>query len=451
MALKQRGIALVGFISRILQNELWVAFLRTSLARGIAASGSLLLGIVLGRLYGAEGVGVFALAQSFLFGVGILARFGMDNALMRFVGMHYQAICIETYLGWALRRALGLAILAALLLFMAREWLAQSFGQPELAGMLAGVAIAVPAFTLTYILSGFMKGIRCPAAACFLESGYVSLLASLVILVYVELSGSKSLVGAGIGLAVAAWLVLLQGGGLYWLLHVVKGRLARSDRDEASPVPSVADKKKFLGSSRAFFVMSLAEFMQNVLSVLAAGMLLSSFDLGLFKAAERAGLLIGFILMIIAAIFPPRFAEFYHRGDHQPLIQLARKSALAGAVMASPLLLACLLVPEWILLLFGPEFEAASNYLRIIAIAQWVNVSTAAVGFLLNMAGYEALMRNISLFSCVIGLVAFLVLIPVLGAMGAALSLALMLVLQNLVALVFVRRKLGFWVYPAAR
>ncbi|WP_164999480.1 lipopolysaccharide biosynthesis protein [Salinicola tamaricis] len=194
--------------------------------------------------------------------------------------------------------------------------------------------------------------------------------------------------------------------------------------------------------------MSLAEFMQNVLVVFVAAFFLNSHDLGLFKAAERSALLIGFVLMLIAAIFPPRFSALYHNNEHDRLIRLARQSAFLGAALSVPMLLICLFFPDVVLSLFGSGFSDAAPYLRLLALAQTINVSTAAVGFLLNMTGHEGLMRNIALICTGVGVLTFVVSIPTMGALGAALSLSMVLVLQNLVALFFVKRRLGFWLYP---
>ena len=74
-----------------LKGDLASALIRTFIAKGIAAVGGVLLFVVLGRLYGAEGVGVFALAQSIYLGAGILARYGMDNAMSGRILPHRQS------------------------------------------------------------------------------------------------------------------------------------------------------------------------------------------------------------------------------------------------------------------------------------------------------------------------------------------------------------------------
>jgi O-antigen/teichoic acid export membrane protein len=194
--------------------------------------------------------------------------------------------------------------------------------------------------------------------------------------------------------------------------------------------------------------MSLAGFMQSVLSIIVAGWLLSESGLGLFKTSQQTATLINFVLIVINAIFPPRFASLHREGNISALGRLARQGALLGVAIAAPLLLVCLLVPGWVLGLFGSEFSQAVPLLRILALAQLVNVATGSVGFLLNMTGHETLMRNLALICNAIGLSMFFLLIPLFGPLGAAMALAFVLVVQNLVALYFVWRKLGIWTLP---
>lgn len=423
-----------------LKGEMALALFRTFVARGIAALGSLLLVVVLGRLYGPEGVGAFALAQSVILGAALLARYGMDNALMRFVGQNARSRHTLTYLSWGLRKAGGLSIVAAVVIFLGRhtfEWL---FGSQALSEVLIGIAIATPAFTLAFLLAGFMKGIGRPATACLLENGSISLAAAGVLLALHWAIPAVGVIAIGWAFAVAAWLVVLQGA--WQLLAWQRGR--EQPWEDAECV----SRQVFNRSSRAFFVLNLAEFLQTVVSIWIAGFLLTSSELGLFKSAQQMALLIMFILMVINAIFPPRFARLYHEGNHQGLARLARQGALLGTLLASPLLLVCLVVPQWVLGWMGDEFVQAAPLLRIIAVAQLVNVATGSVGFLLNMTGHEALMRNIALSANAIGIGLFMILIPLFDELGAALALASVLVLQNVIALLFVWRRLGIWMMP---
>jgi len=425
------------------KGEMALALARTFIARAIAAVGSLFLVIALGRIYGPEGVGVYALAQSIILGISLLSRFGMDNALMRYVGQNPQSPHTVTYLKWALRKALFLSFVVSAIVFISRGVLDEVFGAEGLSGVLIGITLAAPAFTSGFLLSGFFKGVRKPATACLLENGSVALVAAAILCAWNWIFGQPEVAFIGWSYALAAWIVLLQGGIQLWAWY-----RNQTFCEACSDDNSVIERSQFNLSSQAFFVMSLAGFMQAVLGVMVAGWLLTSADLGLFKTSQQTAVLIGFILIVLNAVIPPRFASLYHQGNVKALGRLARRGAILGTVLASPLLLVCLLVPEWVLFLFGKEFEEAAPLLRVIALAQLVNVSTGSIGFLLNMTGHEALMRNIALICNAIGLLLFFLLIPLFGPLGAALALAFVLVFQNVVALFFVWKKLGIWTLP---
>lgn len=200
-------------VAGILNSDLGVALLRTFLARGIAALGALGLLFVVGRLYGPAGVGVLALAQAVLLGASLLARGGMDNALMRYVGQDHDSAHVLLYFRWALIKGLLGGVLVSSTVLMARDWLESQFGSPGLSSMLLGVSLAVPAYVVAFLLSGFFKGIRMPATASLMENGSVALLAALILVLWHFLVGVEGYAAVGFAHLVAAWLVVMQGGG----------------------------------------------------------------------------------------------------------------------------------------------------------------------------------------------------------------------------------------------
>lgn len=434
-----RALDVLDRFARSSSRELYVSLFKTFFARGVASFGGLLLLLVLGRLYGAGGVGVFALAQSIYLGAAILGRYGTNNALIRFVGQDSASGDVVKYLRWALERTLFVSVLASLFIYFLRYRFAEWFDAPLLYDLLPSIALATVPFTLAFVLAGFMKGIGRPASACFLENGSIALLAVCVVLPFEYFYSERGVVNAGWAVAFAAWMVVVQGLFQSW-------RWIRAQQWKS--VSHGVDKAKFFATSRAFFVASFSAFMQQVGMILVAGLFLSNQELGIFRAVERSAILVGFVLMVLDTVFPARFASFYHRGDMEGLQKLARKGAALGGLAALPALIVCFVFPHYILGLFGEEFSDAGNLLRIVAFAQFVNVATGSVGFILNMTGHEIIMRNISLLCNFAGLILVCILSFLFGAIGAVLALAITVVAFNLVALYFVWRKLGLWVLP---
>lgn len=421
-------------------SRLGPALIRTFAARGAAVLGSLLLMALVGRWYGPVGVGVLALAQSLLLGLATLARYGLGGALMRYAGRDPDDPHLRRYLRWALHTALVASVVAALGLVLLRTPLTYFFDAPGLDQVLPGIAFALPPFTLAFVLAGLFKGLHRPALASLLENGGIALATVVVLWGLQEWWPGRGLTSLGSAYALAAWGLLILA--LWPLMGWVRG----AADSKAGPV--ALTPRAFFATGQAFFFTNLAMLMQSVLGVLLAGWLLASAELGLFRAAQQLGTAVSFVLVALNAVFPPRFAALYHRGDLAGLGRLARQGALFGTLLAAPLLILLMLAPEWVLGWLGEGFAGAAPLLRLVALAQLVNVLCGSVGFVLNMSGHEKLMRNISLICATLSLTLFFVLIPGFGAFGAALALAITLVAQNLMAVWYVWRRLGVWTLP---
>ena len=124
---------------------------------------------------------------------------------------------------------------------------------------------------------------------------------------------------------------------------------------------------------------------------------------------------------------------------------LAKWSALGMLMLAAPIVAIMVFLPELIMGLFGDEFKEASNLLAIMAIGQFINVATGSVGYLLTMSGHEKDLRRVTFFSGPLTVLLSYVLILQYGVLGAAIATAVGLSVQNLLALIVVRKRLGFW------
>ena len=423
-------------------GEAGSALMRTFFARGVAALGALGLVIIIGNLYGANGVGVFALAQSILLGAAIFSRQGMDGALIRFIGRDSKSPQVKSYLIWAGWRSLTISLPMLVLVIFSRAYFEDFFSIPGLSGVLTGIALAIPFYTWSFLLASFFKGIHKPATSAMQENGAIAVVAALLIVLF-HLTGMK-----GGGLDLLGWVYFFSAA-----LIAFKGSLLAyiyfSGQEECDACELEEENiSEFRSSSLSFFIMGVSRFMQTVLSIMIAGKLLGSVELGLFKAAQQIAVSIAFVLLVINAVYPPRFASLYYKGDIWSLGKLARQAALLGLALSAPFLILCLLVPEFILGFLGQEFESAAPLLRIMALAQLVNVATGSVGYLMNMTGHDKLMRGVALLCNGLGLAGFIFFIPWLGGFGAALALAFVMVAQNLVALILVWIKLGIWTMP---
>lgn len=410
--------------------------------RAFIALGTLLFGILVGRFYGAGGLGLFALVQSTVLGGAMISRLGLDTTLIKFVGQNPRSFAVKRYLTWSICAAFSMSLAVSGILFCARLYLEQIFSANGFANLLVVMLCALPAVTLCFILSGFLKGVRKPASACFLEYGGISLISCFILFFLNMENPAIGLLNSAVSFAFASWILLIYG---FFVVLLWLDRQTLVFEKMTSKRISPLD---FLRTSNMYLTMNVAVFTQSILSILIIGYLLDSKDVGLFRSAERSALLISFSLMVLNSILPPRFSELHSKGNVFALQRLVRSGVYAGLLLSSPMILLCIFFPQFVLGFYGDGFDAADILLRILATAQLVNVMTGSVGFLLAMTGYERIMRNISIGCSCAGLVSLFVLVPWLGAVGAALAMATIWVLQNIVAAAFVWKQLGVWVLP---
>ena len=100
--------------------------------------------------------------------------------------------------------------------------------------------------------------------------------------------------------------------------------------------------------------------------------------------------------------------------------------------------------PEKILSYFGNEYTYGAKYLTVIGFGQFVSAITGSVTFLLMMTGHERDMRNITIISGLSALIFTYSLTSLFGALGNSIGTALGVILQNLLAVFFVKKRLGF-------
>lgn len=364
---------------------------------------------------------------------------------MRYVGQDHNRHETVKYLRWATFVCLVMSLVIGIAFWFGSTSIEKTFDSPSLGSIIKCMAFALPPFAFGFLLSGFFKGARKPATACLLENGAVALVSVFGILLWNIFENDTGLVIVGYSYALGAWLVAIIGFCRLWFWKRAQIKSCEKYSYSLEPLVSIS---KFMTTSRALFVTGFAGYSQAILGVIVAGWFLSSSELGIFRSAQQTALLIGFVLIVINSVFPPRFASLYHNGELNELSKTARKGSAIGMVIAGPLAFFCLVAPEIVLGLFGEGFDSGAMLLRIIVVAQFFNVATGSVGFLLNMTGNEALMRNIAIVCNVIGLLVLFTFIPIFGAVGAAIAVAFILFAQNATALIFVRKRLGIWMLP---
>jgi O-antigen/teichoic acid export membrane protein len=383
---------------------------------------------------GVDSAGYFFLALAIFTFLSSVCRLGLDNSLIRFIGAsksECDARAVSAIITTSLFLIFIVSCAAALVVFLTSQWLGSYvFSKPELTVVLRGMAPSLVGLSLCFGISYCLQGLGKSKSAIFFQSIGIALF----------------LISAGLFLNnvedFAYWysrstLILMLVG-----LYVLRDNLSVRYRLHKIEVANISK------SAKALWFVTIVTSLQQWGGQFIAGIYVESGDLAQFAVAQRTAMLISFILISTNMVVAPKFAGLYKTGDFKGLERVFRSSSRAVFCISAPLVFVVVVWAQEILSLFGPGFEQGEMLLRILALGQFVNAATGSVSYLLMMTGNERDSRNISFIAGPFAVLAAFVLTYYFGVVGTASSVALTVGMQNLLAVYFVKKRLGILSYP---
>lgn len=417
------------------QGALW-----TLLMRVVSTGLGFLTSVLLARLLGLSGYGVYTFVFAWMNLLAIPTALGMDKLMVREVAVYRTRGAwdkVSGFLRWGnlavLGASVGVAVLAAGVGFVVLE----PSGGLRLAFVLA--LLSLPLTTLTSLRQAAMRGFNHIVGGQWPE---LLLRPALIILFSVLAWGLLPRLGLPF---TAVWAVGAAVGATLVAFLVGAALLARVLRREAEPAPPSVELGRWLRSALPFMLISGMYVLNARTDVVMLGALAGTDAVGLYTPAARGAELISFVLLAVNTALAPTLARLFAGGKRDQLEATAARSTRLITLSTLPLALGMVLLGGPFLHLFGPEFVGAYTALVILSVGQLINAATGTVGTLLNMTGYE---RDTALAvgsSAVLNIVLNALLIPRFGIEGAATATALSTLTWNVLLAAFVYRRLGFY------
>jgi O-antigen/teichoic acid export membrane protein len=412
----------------------------TALAiRLIGAAAGYLFTLVVARLYGARGMGLYELSLTALTLVGLVCGLGFGHASLRLVPQHlaegHPGQVRRTH-GLMLRLALPASAVGALLLWAVAPWAARAvFRDPAMALNLRLAALFLPAFVLVRIHVETIRALKDLRLSEYLRNPNTLLVAAALLLAFRAGRPSAAAPIAAHGAGLAATLLLAR---LY-----LRGRLRR--------LPDGGDggwsAGRLLGvSTSMIFAESMTLYLGRIQTAMI-GALATAADVGVYEVAFKLAGATSLLLTAINTILAPKLSELYWSGRRDALQRSLHYGARLIFWASVPVLLAIAAAPRFWLALFGPEFVAGRRVLLLVAAGQFVNSATGSVGVLLNMTGHQHVLRNIILVALALNVAINAWGIPRWGIDAAGAAGLVTLLVVNLSAAVYARRALGLRTY----
>lgn len=405
----------------------------------VGAGLAFVFNVVIGRLVGASGAGIYFLALSIATISSIFGRLGLDNALLRFTAIHsargeWGRVAGVYALG--LRIAFVVSGCVSLAGFLAAPWIASIlFGEPELADPLRWMSLSILPFSLLNLQAECLKGIRRLRDAMLTQSIGIPLIALLFL--------ASTIRTASVSAVALAYLLATVAVAGYAAIAFRRALAPHKVADGQFPLQELAR------SSRPLFITAvMSKAMLPWAPLFLLGIWASTDQVGIYGAATRVALLVSFALATVNSALVPKLAEIYSEGDMPRLGLTARRSALFVTILASPIFVVIIAGNQWVMGMFGPDFRQGGLVLVILAIGQLVNALTGSVNHILIVTGNESVVRNVMTLAVVIMVLLCLALAAPLGAIGVAIATATATAGLNLAAAYVVWKKLGVRTIP---
>ena len=387
----------------------------------------LLGAVVMARVLGPSGYGMVNLMIAAVAVLQVVPQGGIDNAVLRF-GAQYAVAGEWGRLRGLLRTGVLLSLACGLVTALGL-WAWGEFGQstPMLRALVYATIPLACLLPLDSLLAAAMQatghGVASQVPRGVLRPWvfYLALFACLawlprwIVPPQVLLLQALATLGSA---AAAAWL------------------FARLRPGALATAPVRCDLRTWWGSALSYGMLSGLIVINMQVDLLMVGWLAGTHDVGLYRIATQAAALVGMPLGAADAFIAARIVRFHQQGDRAGLQRLLALSAASTSLLA---VLAALAMAIWgrslIGAVFGQVYAPAYPSMLVLCLAQLLNVAFGSVSLVLGMTGAERVAARVTAVGLALNLALNLVLIPIWGALGAAIATCTAMVVWNLLML----------------
>lgn len=380
----------------------------------------LISGPILAHALGVDGRGAVAAGTAPLVLIGTVATFGIPEAVTFTVARSPGLVALAAGRGIAILTVAGAFSTVAVIL--GRDWL--SGDNPAVAQLITMASLAIIPSLLVGVFRGVASALQRWRAVAL--ERIISSTLRLVVFVFLWRTDQLTLLSATVVIAVAPVVGIVA----YLPLAL---RLPPTERD---PLGNARAKRLF-GYGLRIWIGSISGILLSRVDTTLMTPLSNTFELGLYVVAVSVSEL---PLIINSAVRDVTFATDSREAVDARLAASARISTVLSAVAGLGL---CVSMVWWLPILFGTDFSQSVPVAAVLLVAVVAGTPGSIGGAGLSGRGRPGL-RSASLFiACCINIVLLVVLVPTLGAMGAAIATLVGNIVSSNLNLLFLWQRFG--------
>lgn len=393
---------------------------------------TLLRRILIVRFFTQSEYGIFCLGYAIFSIFATVSLLGLQDGIAREIGYYRgknDSLKVRGIVFSSIQIVFIASVTLSLILFFTSNVISTNiFHDPELVTPLKVFAFAISFFALTSLLVSIFRGFESVK-----EKVYLSILKGILFLLFLLPVIFFGLPFINVIYAFTASIVVTC---VFFLFYAIK----------RPPLPLRGNRENHainpIGKELLFFSIPLVGvFMLSQImywtDTLILGFFKASSVVGLYNGTVPLARFMGVILSSVIFIYTPVTSQLYSKNQ---LDEINRNYKVLTRWIFSatlPIFLIFFLFPEVVLnFLFGSRYIEAATVLQILAIGFFVHCCTGTSGSTLIVMGKTKFLMWGMLITVVANIILNIVLIPIIGIVGAALATTLALVIKNVFWLV---------------
>jgi O-antigen/teichoic acid export membrane protein len=396
--------------------------------------------VILGNRLGANYYGQFTIYTTLLNLFLLVTVFGIDSTLIRYIPRVKEDDRLRVkLLKKSLFNVLTVSIIVVLFMYIFR-WPIMAFFNIKNEKIYYILPIILLMMSVSKVLDGFFQGEKKTSLATFFSPLLLTGVKLIVFFIAAFLL-NKNLVAAVISVLVSEGILVLIR-----IIYVKKeqGNIVKTSESVFTKQENI----KFMKYSLSLFaILSLGTMVSSVDKIIINAYM-GSAEVGVYKVAENYMALVG-IFASPFVVFWPVMSELYKKKQLDVLDKIFNYAVKLISLLAVPVMVFIIVFSNDLLGFFGKEFSQGTIILCILLIGTGCDSLTGPVGALLNMTDYAKYNLVDTIILAVVDISLNLLLVPRMGAVGAAIATAVSLVSINLINIV--QNKILLKVFPYDR
>jgi len=381
--------------------------------------------------YGSRIQGIFSIAFMFLSICAMISKLGISAALVKWIA-NAKTKGIEKYI---VLKSLSLVLISSILigfiLFVLSQTISLMYDKPNIEKSLKYAALTVPLYALLEVASSYFRGKKLISVF----GTYFHFLKFLLPLLF--LSGFYF---TNISTDDAPILSYLMG--IFLVIIILFVNLFLRFKDSKSELIEGFTNKFIVAESYPMLVSASIVLIMGWSDVFILGFFVTEDVIGVYSTAIKLATIVAFIYNAVATIAAPKIAKFFQSKNFFELKETITFSSNLMLLTGLPIFILLFSWPSFFLGLFGEEYIAGKNVLRILLFAQLVNVLTGPIGVIYNMTNQQKKLQKFIIIALVFNIVLSLLLVREFGLIGVAFASAGGMILWNVMGSVYLFRKM---------